>query len=119
MRQGPLEDAMDDQVRIAANGRGEMGVLIKGQREMPQWFVSVARLLERTQHQVRQDSLFRLARDLLSKPLVVLRPNLKILRAWKLDDHRPLARANAAPDSPWRRNPPVTDGDLFFGEPRN
>ena len=66
MRQSPFQDAMNDQVGVAPDGRSKVSVLIKGQRKMPQGLICIASLLERTQHQVRQDSFFRLTGDLLS-----------------------------------------------------
>ena len=56
-----------------------MSVLIERQCEMPQRFARIPRLLQRTQHEIGQDSLFRLAGDFLGQPLIVLGPNLKIL----------------------------------------
>src|SRR5208282_2062491 len=44
--------AIEDQVRVAANRRSEMRVLLRRQREMAEQVGSVARLLERAQHQV-------------------------------------------------------------------
>ncbi len=76
MREGPFQDdAMHDQIRIAPDGRCEMGVLVKRQREVPQRLNGVARLLERAQHQVGQDALLGFAGDFFREALVMLRPN--------------------------------------------
>src|ERR1700756_5320213 len=117
MRESPLEYAMDDQIGITANGRSEMSVLIEGERKMTQRLDGIARLLQRTQHQVREDSLLGLTGNFLSEALIVLWSNLKILRARKPDDHSALARAGVPPASPRRRNPPMANGDAFLGEP--
>jgi len=50
MIERPLQDAMHDQVGIAADRRSEMRVLVEGQREMAERVGGVARLLQRTQH---------------------------------------------------------------------
>src|SRR5215469_4431111 len=73
MRQGPLQEAVDDEVGVPADRRCEMGVLIEAQREMAKGIRDVARLLERTQHQVRQDSLLGPPHDLANKALIMLR----------------------------------------------
>ena len=80
MIERPLQHAMHDQVRIAANRRREMRVLIEGQREMSERVGGVARLLERTQHQVGDDALLGLAGDFFGEALVVLRANVHFIR---------------------------------------
>ncbi len=50
MRERPLENAMNDEIGIATNGRSEMGVLIEAQREVAEGIGGVARLFEGTQH---------------------------------------------------------------------
>ena len=72
----PFQRAMNDQVRVAANGRGEMRVLLRGEREMAEQIGGIARLLERTQHQVGKDSLLGLAGNLFGESLIVLRANV-------------------------------------------
>ena len=59
-----LQDAVHDQVGIAADGRGEVGVARRGQREVALVLLAVSGLLERAQHQVAEDALFGLALDL-------------------------------------------------------
>ncbi len=46
----PFEDAMNDEIGIAANGRGEMRVLIEAKSEVPERFRRVAGLFEGAQH---------------------------------------------------------------------
>src|SRR5271170_1210873 len=65
-----LQDAMHDQVGIAADWRREVRVTGCGQREVAQVFFRVARLLKRPQHQVAQDALLRFAGDLGGQLLV-------------------------------------------------
>src|SRR5579864_8734135 len=65
-----FQDAVNDQVGIAANGRGEMGVGRGSQGEVAFVLLRVARLLQRAQHQVRKDALLRLAGNLLGQLLV-------------------------------------------------
>src|SRR5271170_3336970 len=65
-----LQDAMHDQVGIAADWRREVRVTGCGQREVAQVFFRVARLLKRPQHQVAEDALLRFAGDLGRQLLV-------------------------------------------------
>src|SRR5581483_5705657 len=65
-----FQNAVNNQIRVAANGRGKVRVGRRCQREMPFVLFRVARLLERAQHQVRKNALFRLARNLLCELLV-------------------------------------------------
>ena len=93
MIERPLQDAVDDEVGIAADWRREMRVLVKREREMAERIGRVSRLLERPQHQVRDDALFGLARDFFRQPLVMLRANGDVERARQRDGHRALASA--------------------------
>src|ERR1039458_9183481 len=52
---------MDDEVGIAADGRGEVGVSWRGEGEVAFVDFGVARLRERAQHEVAEDAFFRLA----------------------------------------------------------
>src|SRR5437868_11954432 len=61
---------MHDQIGISSNRRGEMRIRRRGQGEVSFILLRVTRLLQRTQHQVRQNALLRLARDLLCQLLV-------------------------------------------------
>src|ERR1039457_3458088 len=81
-----LQDAMHNQVGIAPYRRSEMRVNRCGQREVPLVDLGVARLLEGTQHQVGQDALFRLARNLLGQLLVHARRDVDLFG--DLDDVR-------------------------------
>ena len=65
-----FQNAVDDEVGIAADGRGEMRVGWRRQREVAAIFLGVARLLQRAQHQVRQNAFLRLAGDFLGKLLI-------------------------------------------------
>src|ERR1700688_870191 len=71
MIERPLQDAVHDQVGIAADRRSEMRVLIEGQREMAERVGGITGLLKRAQHQVGDDALFGLARDFFGQALVV------------------------------------------------
>ncbi len=75
----PFQDAMHDEVGIAADGRREMGVFLDGESEVPQCVGGVARLLERAQHQVGKDALFGFSGDFFGEPLVVLREDIDLL----------------------------------------
>ena len=55
---------MDNQVGIAADGGSEMCIAGGGQREVALVLGAVTGLLERAQHQIAQNSFFRLALDL-------------------------------------------------------
>ena len=61
---------MHDEVRIAADGRCEVRVGRRGQSEVAFIDLRVARLAQRTQHQVAQDALFGLALDFRGKFLI-------------------------------------------------
>src|SRR5208283_1933980 len=67
------EYAMNYQIRIAANGRSEVCIAGSSEREMTTIFGAVARLFERTQHQVTEDALFRLALNASDELLIVAR----------------------------------------------
>ena len=71
---------MDDQIGIAANGRGEVRVAGRGQREVALVAVAVAGLFQRPEHQVAQDALLGFAFDLLDQPLVVARREVDIVQ---------------------------------------
>ena len=88
---------MHDQVGIAADRRSEMRVLVEGQREMAERVGGVARLLQRTQHQVGDDALFGLARDFFGQALVMLRANGDVDHARQRNGHRLLAASSAPP----------------------
>ena len=78
MGKAPLEHAMHDEVGITPNGRSEMRVLVKTKREVSQRIRGIARLLQGTQHQIRDDALFRLARKFLQQFLVMMRRDAHI-----------------------------------------
>ena len=88
-----FQDAMHDEVGIAPDGRSEVRVNRCGQREVAFVDLGVARLLQRAQHQVRQDALFRFARNLLRQLLVHARRNVHFLG--DLDDVRIASAAMA------------------------
>src|SRR5215467_1144184 len=92
MLQRPFQRAMDSQVRVTADGRSEMRVLVEAQREMAERIGGVARLLERTQHEVGQDAFLRLAHHLANQALVMLWRDAQ-LAAGERDAHGAL---------PWR-----------------
>src|SRR5258708_26270928 len=73
MFERPLQNAMNDEVGIPANGRGEMRVLVEAEGEMSERLGGVASLFEGTQHEVGDDALFRFADDLFNQALIVLR----------------------------------------------
>src|SRR5580658_3306870 len=75
-----LGNAVNNQVRIAADGRSEVGVTRRGQGEVAFIFFAVARLAQGTEHEVGEDALLRLARDLERQLLVHARGNRNILR---------------------------------------
>ena len=63
-------NAVDDEVGIAADGRGEVRVGGRGQGEVAFVDLRVARLPQRAQHQVAEDALFRLAFDARGQLLI-------------------------------------------------
>ena len=70
LREQRLGNAMDDQVGIAANGRGEVRITGRGQSKMALVDLRVARLLERAQHQVAENPLLGLAFDVRGQLLI-------------------------------------------------
>ena len=75
-----LDDPVNDQIRIAPDRRSEMRIARRGQSEMALVLLAVFRLLQRTQHEIGQDSLLRLSRDFRREPLVHLRRHRYLLR---------------------------------------
>ena len=63
---------MHDQIGIAANGRGEVGVTGRRKGEVAFVLLAITRLAQRTEHQVGKDSLLRLAGDLQRQLLIHL-----------------------------------------------
>ena len=61
--QDAFEDAMDQEVRKAADGRGEVGITGGGESEVAVIDFRVSRLFERAQHEVADDALLGLAGD--------------------------------------------------------
>src|SRR6266550_2375248 len=78
MIQSPLQDAMNDKVRISPNGRSEMRVFVEAEGKMPEGLGGVARLLQGTQHEVGDDAFFRLADNFSNQALVVLRRDAQL-----------------------------------------
>ncbi len=71
--EGGAQQAVDDQVRVAADGRGEVRVAGAGECEVAFVFLAVAGLLERAQHEEGEDALLRSAGDFGREALVHLR----------------------------------------------
>src|SRR5579859_2398808 len=74
-----FSDAVHDQVGIAADGRREMGVAGRGQRKVAFVLFAVARLAQRTEHEVGKDPLLRLAGYLERQLLIHARGHGDIL----------------------------------------
>src|SRR5436309_4667900 len=55
-----------------------MRVLVEAEREVAEGVSRVASLFERTQHEVRDDALFRLANNFANEPLVMLRRDAQL-----------------------------------------
>ncbi len=90
MLECPLQNAMNDEVWVTPDGRGEMRVLIEAEREMAQRLGGVAGLFEGTQHKVGDDTLFRFADNLFDQALIVLRRDAQVA-AWERYLHTALA----------------------------
>src|SRR5260370_35784562 len=71
--QGPLQSPGDDEVRIAADGRSEMGVFAEAQGEVAEGFSGIAGLLERTKHEAGEDAFVRFPGDRSTQHLGLLR----------------------------------------------
>src|SRR5205807_10363729 len=64
------EDAVHDQVRVAPNRRGKVCIGWGGQGKVAFILFRVAGLLERAQHEIGKDALFRFSGELLNQLLV-------------------------------------------------
>src|SRR5436309_8260558 len=114
MLQRPFQNAMNDEVRISPNGRSEMGVLTEAECEMPKRLGGVASLLQGTQHEVRNNALFRFADDLSNQALIMLRRDAQVA-AWERHFHAALAAVAVgvrAAGFRGRRNAAMANGDL-------
>src|SRR5207245_9383672 len=78
MIERPFQNAMNDEVGIPPNGRSEMGVLVEAEGEMAERLGGVAGLFEGTQHEVRNNALFRFADDLSNQALIMLRRDAQV-----------------------------------------
>src|SRR4029077_2344081 len=90
MFERPLQNAMNDEVGVAPNGRSEMSVLVEAEGEVAEGLGSVASLLEGTPHEVGDDAFFGLADHLFDQALIVLRRDAQ-LAARKRHLHAALA----------------------------
>src|SRR5258708_13707569 len=75
MLERPLQNAMNDEVGISANGRGEMRVLIEAGGEMPERLGGLASFFEGTPPEVGDRALFCFADDLFHHALYLLLPD--------------------------------------------
>ncbi len=89
--QGPFQNPVDDEVRIAPDRRSEMGVFAEAQGEVAERFSGIAGLLEGTKHEVREDTLFGFPGDLSNQPLVMLRRDAQLGGAGKNHLHAAFA----------------------------
>src|SRR5689334_10486638 len=114
MFESPFQNAVDDEVRIATDGRSEMRIFVEAECEMAQRVSGVARLLQGTQHEVREDAFFGLADHLSNEPLIMLRSDAQIA-AGKGNAHWALAAFAVgiwAASPSGSRYPPVAHGDF-------
>jgi len=114
----PFQDAVNDQVGIAADGRSEVSVLVEAEREVAEGFGGVAGLLERAKHQVREDALFGFAGEFLDEALIMLRSEIDV-GGGKDGAHLSLAAVAArvgASGFGGRGNFAVADGDFALVE---
>ena len=74
-----LDDAVDLQIRITADRRGKVAVILKCKSEMPLTLCRISRLLHGTKCQPADQSLLRLAGDGTHQLLNLLRMNLILL----------------------------------------
>jgi len=101
MVERPLQDAVDDEVGIAADRRREVGVSGQTPREMTERIGGVSRLLERPQHQVGDNAFFGLPR--------FFRPGVVVL--WRMamssapGSATVIGRSRRRPGRPWRSRP--------------
>src|SRR5262249_34108675 len=65
-------------------------VLVESQGEMAEGIGRVPGLLQRTQHQIRENALLGLAGNFVHEPLIMLRRDVQLFAAWKGDSHRTL-----------------------------
>src|SRR5215831_186232 len=118
VRDGPFEDAMNDEVGIAANGRSEVCVLVEAESEVAERIGGVASLFERAKHEVGNDAFFRPPGEFLDQALVVSWRDVDI-GARKRDALLALAAVAAgfrAAGLGRGRNLAVADGDFALVE---
>src|SRR5947207_11030784 len=89
--QNIFQDSMNDEIWITPDRRREMGISRRRQREVAHVFLRIARLVQRTQHQVGKNPFCRLAGNLLRQLLVHARCNVHFFRDFNFP--RALARA--------------------------
>src|SRR5207245_2558609 len=116
MRESPLQHPVNDQVGVTAARRGEMRVLAKRQGEVAERRNRVPRLLERAEHQVREDTFLGFAGDFLGQALVVLWADVELHRARQSDAHLPLAAALLAAGTRGRRHAAMLYRDTALGQ---
>src|SRR5450432_228600 len=115
MLESPFQNAMDDQVWVAADWRSEMSVLVEAQREMAQRLRGVTRLLEGAKHQVGDDALFRFAGDFANEALIMPGSDAPIAGAGQADFHAAFAAVSVGIGAAGARgsgDAAVADGDF-------
>jgi hypothetical protein len=75
-----LGNAVDDEVRVAADGRREVGVARRRQREVALVLLTVSGLAQRTEHEMGEDTFLRLARYFDRQLLIHTRSHGNIFR---------------------------------------
>ena len=96
-----------------------MRVFLRGQREMAEQIGGIARLLERTQHQVGKDALFGFAGNFFRQPLIMLRANVHFVRGGQRDAHGPHAapgRCSSRARACGRHHVPCFTANAALGE---
>src|ERR1700722_4913347 len=87
-----LCDAVNDEIRVAADGRSEVSVARRGQGEVTLILLAVTCLAQGAQHEMGEDALLRLTRDLERQLLIHARRHGDILRNLILTGLAALAR---------------------------
>src|SRR5271170_3253802 len=72
------QDPMNNQIGIAANGRGEVRVAWRGEGEVAGVHVAITRLFQRPQHEVTEDSFLWPPGDPGDQFLIVSRGNAEV-----------------------------------------
>src|SRR5438094_3420521 len=71
---------MHHQIRIPPDRRSKMRITLRGKSKVPAILLAIASLLQRPQHEIAKDALFRLTLDLRNQLLIITRRDVDTAR---------------------------------------